>query len=208
MVNLSNLDMASIYGIFNNGIVNITVVSLLVSQIVKSKLKPIENDVKLAKDFMEKHNDILTQLFDNESFCNALERTIENHVLFLGNSNQDARTYIVFIGSLIKSFSNDILQIGITDVKNDTVLSKATHHISLARHKLSELFGIEWAEKYYRKSKKITEKYINDVCHISDDIVNDKQMRFRTITIAYTQKIMSNFVREYFLLDTKIMSGE
>lgn len=186
-----------VIGIFNNGLVNIGIITLLVSQIVTKKLKPIKEDVNLAKEWMERHDGLLTQMFDNKGFNRGLEKMIESHVLFLGNKHLDAKNYIIFIGALIKSYACDVLTIGIEEISNEAAKSKAMNAVIAAKQKCATYFGVNWTDKYFRKHSGITEKYLEEICHISEDLVNDKQMRFRTITTAYAQKVMSVFVREY-----------
>jgi len=186
-----------VISVFNNGLVNIGVVTLLVTQIVSMKLNPIKKDVRLAKDWMERHNGLLAQMFDNEGFNRGLEKLIESHVMFLGNQHIDAKNYIIYIGSLIKAYACDVLLVGVEEISDEAIKSKATNHITSAKQRCAAYFGIEWAEQYFKRHGGITVKYLDEVCHISEDLVNDKQMRFRTITTAYAQKVMSVFVREY-----------
>lgn len=166
-------------------------------------LKPIDDTVdgiaktqKIHGVMLEEHNKHLSRYSTNEAFYKSIEETIEEALRYLEDDHK-ASQYIDSVGRDIIDFSKEILLAGINDVTDKTVQTKAKRYVDASKELNKNLFGKVFSIKYYQKHSPITRKYIKDVCQISEDNVNDKTKRFRSITMVYIETICSNFVNFY-----------
>ena len=138
----------------------------------------------------------LNRYSDNESFFKSIEETVEEALKYL-EEEPKACQYINAVGRCVISFSKDIIRTGIETIKDKVVYTKADGYKNEALTLNIKLFGKEFNKAYESKYSPITKKYLADICKISEDNVNDKQKRFRSMTMVYIETIASNFVNFY-----------
>ena len=182
-----------------------------VKYVVWKTIEPLNKKVDQLNETQDRfeiilssHSETLNRYTSNEAFFKSIEETIDEAVRYL-KDEEDACKYINVVGHYVIAFSKDILLAGINKIPDRTVNTKANCYLDKAKEMNLELFGKEFSTTYKKKYLHITKKYIKDVCGISDDNVNDKTKRFRSITMVYIETVASNFVN--FFLENKNLIG-
>jgi len=145
---------------------------------------------------LEIHNKHLSRYSTNESFYKSIEETIEEALKYF-EEDQAASRYIDVVGRNVIDFSKEILLAGINNIADKIVQTKAKRYIAELTNLNLCLFGEKFSTKYFKKYSYVTKKYTRDICSISDDNVNDKTKRFRSITMVYIETVGSNFANFY-----------
>ena len=158
--------------------------------------KTIFDQVNNLTVHVSRNRATLNRYSDNESFFKSIEETVEEALKYL-EEESDACQYVNMIGKCVINFSKDIIRTGIEIIKDSAVRTKAAGYSHDTIVLNIKLFGEEFCKQYEAKHSSITKKYLADICLISEDNVNDKQKRFRSMTMVYIETIASNFVNFY-----------
>ena len=167
---------------------------------MKEENKEVHSDIiRTVNDLNFKvtaHSATLNRYQDNESFFKSIEETIEEALRYLVNE-EDAGKYIDSYGHKVIDFTKEIIRAGIEKIPDTAVHTKSNRYIIASKKYNKELFGSAFSKKYYANHLHVTTKYVADICKISEDKVNDKAKRFRSLTMVYVETVSTNFVNFY-----------
>lgn len=115
-----------------------------------------------------------------------------------GKIDEDANLYINAFVDSMKALSVDILMVGIESTSRDFITSKASCIIQ----NLSKIYIAFWGEEigmeYLERGKPDRQEYINRLFELIEDRANNKNTRFKAMTLDFCHEIISNFTRFYY----------
>jgi len=169
--------------------------------------KSLVRSIREVKEVATTNKDRLNRFESNTAFYQSMEKTVQETMRFLNIDGQEPKAcrYVERIGRSAMEFFREVYQIGVNDISDEMVNSKAERYIGEAKDFGYQLFTREYCDKYYEKYKNITPCFIASVCQISDSEANSKETRFRTTTKKYLEDITNAF-SNYFSAHKKSMN--
>lgn len=105
--------------------------------------------------------------------------------------------YNMLVAEALISFSRVILDKGIDNVTDETIMAKADFEIARCFNFFKQCWGSEILGDYDKFTHGRMDRYIIDVKHLSEENFNSKDQAFRDITFLYMRDITKLFTHFY-----------
>ena len=188
--------------------ISLTLIRLMIwkgNQGTKDEVKLLKTSTsenfKIVFKRLDEHGAVYDRYLTNEAFFKAIEAVTRDGVDLVNDPDEefefgeDVGCYIELVAEQLKNFAKDILIIGANEVADEVVLSKISSLSSKLKIKTEEAFGKQNAVLFKRKYTPTLRKYAKDVQEISSEIGNDKNGKFRDMTIMFLRKSISVIAR-------------
>lgn len=151
-----------------------------------------------------KHNQTISKHLQEQTAAQKI-REITKHAIDYCGRRQLAKIIDKFTQQSV-NFVQYILEIGFENVTKEQIIAKFTvvRQLSQAYLKNSGVVNEEEYQDWIMKIQSIQNEYLQDIMHIFDDIVNNKNGRFITITQSSVQKGIRQFILFAARLDKSI----
>lgn len=176
----------------------------IIKDAVNKAIKPLETDLRKVKNEMifqsemiTSHGEQLDKYNNNSAFYKSIELTVQESLKYLTADREEASNVLTDIGNRTRDLAKDIINLDIEKIKDEMVKAKCSNCLSQTKTICNDLLGKEFTKGYLKKYSYLTRKYTADTCSISENWVNDKTKRFRSITSVYAENVVTHFIN-YF----------
>ena len=116
-----------------------------------------------------------------------------------GKGDERANVYINAAIDSLKSFSRDILTIGIENISPEIINSKASSIVQNCNKIYIHLFGEKHAKHYVLDGQEDRNRFIGKIIQLKTDKANNKVNRYQNYAESYAYAFTSAFCRYYYV---------
>lgn len=211
-------------GVILGGFLSWRFIDLITSNKMAAINNKIDTIIKVQAEqciILEKHDSRFNRYLTNDGFYSALNETAGSGIEMLKDNTADydskdkcyrkvddeSCNYLLFSAKQMELFARNVISRGIDDKLSNTILeTEIKLCIKESKAYLSGLFNEEIANRYFKQNEEIHKRYIENVLELSEDWINDKAERFRTISYETLQRTINNFIK-FVIQNHKILEG-
>ena len=191
------------------------------NHIVKDDMFHSEMLRKLEENTVEtkKNSDRIKPFTDNEIFFKELinigslgsidikkfirqqyikEVITEKEEIKIEKENDKVDLYINRTMDSLSHFCRDLMTVGIEDIDEKLIYSKASTAVQIATKLFSNLWGKDYSVTYVRLGRQDRERLIKGILALPDDVANNKDERFKILALYYAHEMIACFSRFYY----------